>query len=148
MIQETIQSSKAPKAVGPYSPALKIEDFIYLSGQLPVDPETGKIVDGGIEEQTHQCLKNMKALLNQAGIEMCNVVKTNVYLAHMSDFAAMNKVYAQYFKEPYPARCAAGVNELAMGALVEIEAFAVDTRALEVICCKESECGEGGCTCE
>lgn len=141
MLQEVIRSDKAPKAVGPYSPAIKVGDFIFLSGQLPVNPETGKIDSDDIKDQTRQCLLNAKALLEEVGIGFEYVLKTNVYLTDMNDFAAMNEVYAEFFQEPYPARCAAGVNELALGAKVEIEMHAIDTRALEVLCADKNSCG-------
>lgn len=149
MIQKAIHSENAPKAIGPYSPAVKVGDFIYLSGQLPIDPKTGKLAEGGIAEQTEQCLKNVRAVLGECGLGMEYVLKTTVYLTDMNDFAEMNKVYGTFFKDPYPARSAAEVSKLALGAKVEIEAFAMDTRALEVICSEEScaTCSEKE-TCE
>ena len=149
MIQKTISTDKAPKAIGPYSPAVKIGDFVLLSGQLPIVPETGKIIEGGIAEQTAQCIRNMKALLEESGIGLEYVLKTTVYLTDLNDFAEMNRVYGEFFTEPYPARSAAEVSKLAMGAKVEIEAYAIDTRALEVICSEEScrTCSEKE-TCE
>ncbi len=143
-MQKTIQSENAPRAIGPYSPAVKIGDFILLSGQLPIDPATGRIVEGGIAEQTAQCIRNMKALLEESGIGLEYVLKTTVFLTDLNDFAEMNKVYGEYFSEPYPARSAAEVSKLAMGAKVEIEAYAIDTRALEVICSQEgcSSCSD------
>ncbi len=147
MVQETISSAFAPKAIGPYSPAIKAGDFIFLSGQLPIDPSTGELVEGGIREQTEQCIKNMQAVLQEVGLDLRYVVKTTVYLKDMNDFAEMNEVYGNYFTNPYPARSAAGVSSLAKGALVEIEGFALDLRALEVICSSES-CCDGCCSHE
>ncbi len=140
MIKEAIHSVNAPKAIGPYSPAVRIGDFIFLSGQIPIDPATGKIEAEDIKGQTRQVLNNMKAILAECGIDMNYILKTNVYLTDMNEFAAMNEVYAEYFEAPYPARCAAEVSKLAMGAKVEIEAYALDTRALEVLCCDTAAC--------
>jgi 2-iminobutanoate/2-iminopropanoate deaminase len=148
MIQEKIQSENAPQAIGPYSPAVKAGDFIFLSGQIPVDPKTGELIDGDIRLQTEQVLKNMQALLQEMDIDLKYVLKTTVFLTDMNDFGQMNEVYAQYFSEPYPARSAVQVGQLPKGAKVEIEAFAIDTRAIEVICseescrtCSDRECG-------
>ncbi|MGM9940996.1 MAG: RidA family protein [Bulleidia sp.] len=141
-IKETIVSDNAPKAIGPYSPALAVGDFIMISGQLGVDPLTGTLMKD-IEGQTKQALENLRTLLHQAGIDMRHVLKTTVFLQNMDDFAAMNEIYAQYFSEPYPARSAVQVAALPKGALVEIEAFAIDTRALEVM---EGQCA-GECCC-
>ena len=138
MIQETISSRKAPKALGPYSPALRAGDFVYISGQIPVDPETGELAGDDIRTQTEQCLKNIQALLQETGLEMKHVLKTTVYMTDLNEFAEMNEVYARYFSEPYPARSAAEVSKLVRNAKVEIEAYAIDTRALEVICSKET----------
>ena len=140
MIFEPIHSQNAPKAVGPYSPALQAGDFICLSGQLPIDPSTGKMVEGDIRVQTRQCLKNLEAVLNERGLDLSYIMMVRVYLSDMGDFAGMNEVYAQMFKEPYPARLCVGVS-LLNGAKGEIEAFAMDTRALEVICAGD------GCSC-
>lgn len=146
-IKETIIPANGPKAKGPYSPALKTCEQVFISGQLPLNPSTGTIVEGGIREQTKQCLENMKAVLEQANMDMKYVVKTTVFLTNMDDFAGMNEVYAQYFTEPYPARSACGVNSLVGGGLVEIEAIAIDFRTLEILCNEEEECCDDKCCC-
>jgi 2-iminobutanoate/2-iminopropanoate deaminase len=120
-----ITTSAAPSAIGPYSQAIEANGFIYASGQLPIDPSTGVFADGGVRGQTRQSLKNAQAILREAGTDLANVVKTTVFLADMSDFAAMNEVYAEFFKAPFPARSAIAVKMLPKGALVEIECVAV-----------------------
>ena len=137
MLQETIKSDKAPKAIGPYSPAIKIGDLVLLSGQLPIVPETGELAGDTIEEQTAQCLRNLAAILAETGLSLDYILKTTVYMTDLGEFGRMNEVYGSYFHEPYPARCAAEVSALAKGAKIEIEAIALDTRALEVICSTE-----------
>ena len=119
--QTVITSDNAPKAIGPYSPALCVNGLVLISGQIPVNPATGEIEAQDIEGQTHQSLKNIAALLKEAELDFSNVVKTTVFLADMGDFAAMNKVYAEYFKEPYPTRSCVQVGALPKGAKVEIE---------------------------
>ena len=121
---KTINTSAAPAAIGPYSQAIEANGFVYTSGQLPIDPATGRFPEGGVKEQTRQSLLNAQAILREAGLEMQNVVKTLVFLASMDDFAAMNEVYATFFSEPYPARSAVAVKTLPKGALVEIECIA------------------------
>ena len=106
------------------SQAIQIGQLLFTSGQVPIDPETGAIVEGGIQEQARQSLNNIKAILNAAGTNMGAVVKTTVFLQDMNDFAAMNEVYAQFFQEPYPARSAVQVARLPKDVLVEIEAIA------------------------
>ena len=123
-MKEVIHTDKAPAAIGPYSQAVKVGDLMFTSGQVPIDPETGAVVEGGIQEQARQSLNNIKAILNAAGTNMGAVVKTTVFLQDMNDFAAMNEVYAQFFQEPYPARSAVQVGRLPKDALVEIEAIA------------------------
>ena len=118
-----IHTDKAPAAVGPYSQGVCINALQFISGQLPVDPATGKIVDGGIQAQTEQCLKNLGAVLEKAGVGYENVLKTTVLLADIADFAAMNEVYGRYFQEESPARMCFQVAALPMGALVEIDAI-------------------------
>lgn len=120
-----IHTDKAPAAIGPYSQAIKAGNTIYVSGQLPIDPATGAFAGSDITAQTHQSLTNLKNILNAAGADMCDVVKTTVYLANIADFAAMNEVYAQFFTAPYPARAAFEVACLPKNALVEIECVAV-----------------------
>lgn len=121
---KTINTKKAPAAIGPYSQAIQVGNLIYTSGQLPIDPATGAFPDGGIKEQTRQSLTNVKAILEEAGVSMANVVKTTVFMADMGDFGDMNSVYAEFFSEPYPARSAVAVKTLPKGALVEIEVVA------------------------
>ena len=121
---KVISTKKAPAAIGPYSQAIQVGNLLYTSGQIPIDPATGVFVEGGIKEQTCQSLMNVKAVLEEAGLEMRNVVKTTVFLADMNDFADMNSVYAEFFTEPYPARSAVAVKTLPKGALVEIEVIA------------------------
>ena len=119
-----ISSSKAPAAIGPYSQAIAANGFLFISGQLPIDPATGNFAEGGIRELTRQSLENVKSILAEAGLTLADVVKTTVFLADMSDFAAMNEVYAEYFTAPAPARSAVAVKTLPKGGLVEIEVIA------------------------
>ena len=121
---KAISTKKAPAAIGPYSQAIQVGNLIYTSGQIPIDSSTGAFVEGGIKEQTRQSLTNVKAILEEAGLSMSNVVKTTVFMADMGDFADMNAVYAEFFTEPYPARSAVAVKTLPKGALVEIEVVA------------------------
>ena len=123
-MKKVISTSKAPAAIGPYSQAIQVGHFVYTSGQIPIDPATGKFAEGGIKEQTRQSLLNVKAILEESGLKMSDVVKTTVFMADMNDFADMNKVYAEFFSEPYPARSAVAVRTLPKGALVEIEVVA------------------------
>ena len=120
-----IQSTAAPAAIGPYSQAIEANGMVFASGQIPIDPSTGNIVEGGIEQQTHQSLRNVKAVLEAAGTDLAHVVKTTVFLSSITDFANMNEVYAQYFSQPFPGRSAVAVKVLPKGALVEIEVVAV-----------------------
>lgn len=119
-----ISTQNAPAAIGPYSQAIEVNGFVYASGQLPIDPATGSFPEGGVKEQTRQSLLNVKAILEEAGLALSNVVKTTVYLADMGDFAAMNDVYSQFFAQPFPARSAIAVKALPKGALVEVEVVA------------------------
>ena len=123
-MKKVITTTKAPSAIGPYSQAIQVGNLIYTSGQVPINPATGSFVEGGIKEQTRQSLLNVKAILEEAGLTMGNVVKTTVFMADMNDFADMNTVYAEFFTEPYPARSAVAVKTLPKGALVEIEVVA------------------------
>lgn len=120
-----IVTSAAPAAIGPYSQAIEVNGFVYASGQLPIDPATGAFPEGGVQEQTRQSLLNVKAILEEAGLTLANVVKTTVYLADIGDFAAMNEIYSQFFSQPFPARSAVAVKALPKGALVEVEVIAV-----------------------
>ena len=121
---KVISTKKAPAAIGPYSQAIQVGNLVYTSGQIPIDPATGAFVEGGIKEQTRQSLSNVRAILEEAGLSMANVIKTTVFMADMNDFADMNAVYAEFFTEPYPARSAVAVKTLPKGALVEIEVVA------------------------
>jgi 2-iminobutanoate/2-iminopropanoate deaminase len=118
-------TSKAPSAIGPYSQAVEANNTLYVSGQIPIDPATGKLIDGGIAEQTDQVLKNIGAILSAAGYAYNDVVKSTCYLSDIINFKAMNEVYARYYTENFPARVALAVKDLPMGALVEIDAIAV-----------------------
>lgn len=123
MAKEIIKTTKAPGAIGPYSQGIKIGDFIFASGQIPLNPET-LVMSDTIEEQTTQSLENVKAILEAAGTSMDKVVKTTVFLSDMNDFAKMNEVYATYFKENQPARSAVEVAKLPKDAKIEIEVIA------------------------
>lgn len=123
-MKKAISTQNAPGAIGPYSQAIEANGFIYLSGQLPINPATGSFPEGGIKEQTRQSILNAQAILNEAGADLNNVVKTTVLLADISDFGAMNEVYATFFDAPFPARSAFAVRDLPKGALVEIEMIA------------------------
>ena len=123
-LMKPIVTSAAPAAIGPYSQAIEVNGFVYASGQLPIDPATGAFPEGGVQEQTRQSLLNVKAILEEAGLTLANVVKTTVYLADMGDFAAMNEIYSQFFSQPFPARSAVAVKALPKGALVEVEVIA------------------------
>ncbi len=123
-MKEIISTGSAPAAVGPYSQAVKAGGFLFVSGQLGLDPVTGKMVEGGIEGQTERALGNLSAILAAAGVDIGSVVKTTVLLASIEDFAAMNKVYQGYFPGDPPARAAFEVGNLPLGGLVEIEAVA------------------------
>ena len=123
-MKHVLSSARAPKAVGPYSQATEANGIVFVSGQLPIDVSTGEFVEGGIKEQTTQALKNVGYILEEAGCTYDNVLKSTVYLSDIKDFAAMNEVYATFFKEPYPARVAYSVVALPKGALVEIDVIA------------------------
>jgi len=114
--------------VGPYSPAVETGDvagsLVYFSGQIPIDSSTGKIIDGDIKAQTSQCLKNLSAVLEASGVTSDDVIKVTVYLTDMANYAAVNEVYGEYFKSPYPARTAIAVAALPLGSQVEIEVIA------------------------
>ena len=123
-MKKVIFSEQAPAAIGPYSQAIEVNNLLLLSGQLPADPKTGNLVEGGIKEQTKQAFENIKSVLSAAGLTTDNIVKTTVFLADMSLFAEMNEVYATYFNGDFPARSAFAVKSLPKGALVEIECIA------------------------
>ena len=119
-----ICTKNAPAAVGPYSQAINCGDFVFLSGQIPLVPETGLVAAGGLEAQAHQMFANIKAVLAEAGMSLSNVVKTTVFMTTLSQFAAFNTIYAEYFKAPYPARSCVEVSALPKGVLVECELIA------------------------
>jgi 2-iminobutanoate/2-iminopropanoate deaminase len=123
MPKTTIKTERAPAAIGPYSQAVVSGNLLFTSGQLPIDPATGKIPEGSIEDKAHIVFKNLEAIAKEAGTTLDNAVKTTVYLADIANFQAVNSVYAQYFKEPYPARSAFQVAALPLGADVEVEAI-------------------------
>ncbi|MCK9626417.1 MAG: RidA family protein [Bacteroidales bacterium] len=125
MKKKVISTPLAPKAVGPYSQAIVADKTIYVSGQLPIDVKTGEFVPGGIKEQLTQIFKNIGYILNEAGYEFSDVVKTTVYLTDMKDFASLNEVYSQFFVEPYPARVAYQVAALPKASMAEIDVIAV-----------------------
>ena len=124
MTKEIITTDDAPKAIGPYSQAIRAGDFIFCSGQIPMDPDTGELVGGGIGAQTERVLENLQAVMRAAGADLGHVVKCTVFLANMDDFAAMNEVYGRFFSEDPPARAAVEVSRLPKGVGVEIEAVA------------------------
>jgi 2-iminobutanoate/2-iminopropanoate deaminase len=119
-----VSTPNAPGAIGPYSQAIRAGDFLFLSGQIPLDPSTGQLISGGIAEQTHQVLKNLGAVLEAAGASFSHVVKTTVYLADMGEFAAMNEIYGGYFRAPAPARATVQAARLPRDVRVEIDAVA------------------------
>ena len=124
-MKKVIQTEKAPKAIGPYSQAVEVNGMLFISGQIPIDPATGKFVEGGIREQTERVLLNIGEILKQAGYDFSHVVKFTCLLSDMSDFAVMNEVYGKYYSVNPPARAAFAVKALPLGALVEIETIAV-----------------------
>ena len=124
-MKEIIQTEHAPNAIGPYSQAVKANGLVFASGQIPIDPQTGQFVAGGIVEQTEQVLKNLGAVLEAAGSGLDRIVKTTVFLADMQEFAAMNEVYGRFFKETPPARATVEAARLPRDARVEIEAIAL-----------------------
>lgn len=123
-MKKVVFTEHAPKAIGPYSQAIETNGMLFISGQVPIDPATGKIVDGGIKEQTEQVMKNIGAILQAAGYEYNDVIKSTCLLNDMANFADMNEVYGRYYIENPPARAAYGVVKLPLGALVEIETIA------------------------
>lgn len=125
MEREIIQADKAPTAVGPYSQAVVVGRFVFASGQIAIDPQTGELIRGGIVEQTRQVLRNLAAVLETAGSSMDQVVKATVFLSDMPDFQNMNRVYEEFFPSAPPARSTVEVGSLPLGALIEIEAIAV-----------------------
>ncbi len=156
MFTKSFSSPNVYKAIGPYSPAVKLGDFVYLSGQLPLDVE-GKLVEGDIQEQAYQVLKNMEAVLAEMNLEMRHIVKTTIFLTDLADFQAVNEIYATYFADPYPARSTIQVAALPKGAHIEIEAIVIDTLVYEQQlahqhgeacgCGEGCDCGDDSCGC-
>uniref|UniRef100_A0A7C3RME5 RidA family protein n=1 Tax=Dictyoglomus thermophilum TaxID=14 RepID=A0A7C3RME5_DICTH len=124
-MKEIISTSKAPSAIGPYSQAVKVGNLIFISGQIPIDPSSGNMVDGDIKEQTKRVLENIKGILEAVGASLANVVKTTVFMIDLSEFSLMNEVYKDYFPEKPPARSTIQVSALPRGAKIEIEAIAI-----------------------
>ena len=123
-MKKVISTTKAPAAIGPYSQAIEINGILFISGQVPIDPSTGKLIEGGITEQAEQVMKNIGAILHSAGYDYPDVVKSTVFLSDISNFKAMNEVYGKYYTTNPPARSAFAVKDLPLGALVEIETVA------------------------
>ncbi len=124
MKKKMVKTDEAPQAIGPYSQGIIVGNVIFISGQIPINPETNEMISGSIEEETEQVLKNIGAILKSAGLGYENVVKTTVYLTDLNNFSKMNEVYSKFFKKEPPARAAIEVNSLPKGAKVEIEAIA------------------------
>ena len=124
-MKQAVSSPDAPKAIGPYSPAIRAGQLLFVSGQVPIDPATGQMIDGDIAAQTRRVFENIGALLTAGGRSFADVARTTVFLADMNDFAAMNEVYGQYFSEPYPARATVQVVRLPKDARVEIDVIAI-----------------------
>ncbi|VAW59922.1 RidA/YER057c/UK114 superfamily protein [hydrothermal vent metagenome] len=123
MKKEIISTDKAPQAIGTYSQAVKVNNTVYISGQIPLVPETMEVLEGSVEEQIHLVFKNLQAIITEAGGSFDNVVKLNIFLTDLSHFPTVNQVMAQYFTEPYPARAAIGVSELPKAVPVEMDAI-------------------------
>jgi 2-iminobutanoate/2-iminopropanoate deaminase len=124
MKREVIKTERAPKAIGPYEQALKLDGWVFTSGQIPLDPKSGAMVEGGIGAQTRQVLENLRGVLEAAGTSMGRVVKATVYMTNLADFQKMNEVYAEFFPQDKPVRSTVGVASLPRGALVEIDLIA------------------------
>jgi len=124
MTRQAVSTNGAPAAIGPYSQGIASGDLVFCSGQLGLDPATGNLVEGGVEAQTERALRNLGAVLDAAGVEMGDIVKTTLFLANMDDFAAVNAIYATFMPEPPPARSTFAVSALPKGGLIEIEAIA------------------------
>jgi 2-iminobutanoate/2-iminopropanoate deaminase len=124
-VRELVTAAGAAKAIGPYSPALKIGNLLFLSGSIPLDPVSGQLVEGGIQEQTTRVMENIKALLAAAGAGFNNVARTTVFMVDLGEFAAMNEIYSSYFTAPYPARSTVQVVKLPRDVRVEIDVIAV-----------------------
>lgn len=124
MKREAVRTERSPKAIGPYEQAIKVDGMVFTAGQIPLDPKTGNIVEGGITAQTRQVLENLKGVLEAAGSSLERVVKATVFLKNIADFGAMNEVYGEYFGASKPARSTVAVAELPRGALIEIDLIA------------------------
>lgn len=122
-MKSIISTTNAPAAIGPYSQAVKSQGFLFVSGQIPIDPATGTLIDGTIQDRTHQIMKNLTAIAVEAGADLNNVVKTTIFLTDLSDFAPVNEVYGSYFKQDPPARSTIQVAGLPLGSNIEIEAI-------------------------
>ena len=123
-MREIIETKNAPAPIGPYSQAIRANGFVFISGQIPIRPDTGTVVEGGIAAQTHQVMRNLRAILESAGTGLDNVVKTTVYLSNLDDFSEFNRVYGEYFADARPARATVQVTRLPKEVLVEVEATA------------------------
>lgn len=143
-----VKPENAPKALGPYTPAVKLGDFVYLSGQIPLDPKTGEVVGTTIEEQTHQVMKNIKAVLNEIGLDFRHIMKTTIFVSDLNDFDRLNEVYGSYLEEPYPARSCVQVARLPKDVKLEIECIVIDTLVYEAQLAQQSSCNgcSGGCS--
>ena len=141
---KAVHSDKAPKALGPYSQATKLGDFVYLSGQLGIDPNTGELAGETMKEQAEQAMKNIGAVLAEMGLRYDHIMKTTIFVKDLNDFDALNEVYAGFLEEPYPARSCVEVSRLPKGALVEIECLAIDTLVYE----QQMAAQQGGCRSE
>ena len=127
LYREIIATQNAPAAIGPYSQAVQVGDFVYTAGQIPLVPETGKLIEGGIEEQTRQVMQNLANILEAAGSSLAHIVKTTIFVTNLADFAAINKVYGSFFAGDPPARSTVQVTALPLEANIEIEAIAIRT---------------------
>lgn len=125
MKKEIISTDMAPKAIGPYSQAVKVGNFLFISGQIPIDPKTGELIEGNIKEQTKRVLENLKGIMESLGGSLENIIKTTVFLKNIEDFHDMNEIYAEYFKENPPARSTIEVSRLPRNVSIEIEAIGI-----------------------
>lgn len=125
MKKEIISTDMAPKAIGPYSQAVKVGNFLFISGQIPIDPKTGELIEGNIKEQTKRVLENLKGIIESLGGSLENIIKTTVFLKNIEDFHDMNEIYAEYFKENPPARSTIEVSRLPRNVSIEIEAIGI-----------------------
>ena len=128
MTKEIIFTDKAPKAIGPYSQAVKSNGFLFVSGQIPLNPETGDLMNASIEDQAEQVIQNLKNVCEAANTSLSDIVKLTIYITDMNDFSIVNEAMAKHFSEPYPARAAIGIKELPKGALIEIDAIAAEKK--------------------